>query len=153
MKFISFSIFLSFSLLLTLASCKKSNSAKIDTSGSLLDTNIDSTWKAPDGSLLNIKVKTYAGPKDPLYNDTRNAYHADLYLKVLSGTIKTVNIKFTFRHFPQNYSELEVSTGYSYPVDEQAFSTIQGDPATFPILEFYRFIPDPGPIDHMTISL
>ncbi|MFT3703117.1 MAG: hypothetical protein QM802_12140 [Agriterribacter sp.] len=136
-------------------SCKKEKEKDnvIDNSGSLLDTKIDTTWKASDGSTINIKITTSYGPKDPLFNDNRDAYHATLYSKVLSGSIKSITVKLTYRHFPKDYSEYEVSTGYSYPVDEEAFSTTTLDPAVFPILEMYHFIPDPGPIDRIEISL
>ena len=140
---------------LLIFSCKKEKQKEevIDNSGSLLDTHIDTTWKASDGSTINIKVTTSYGPKDPFYNDNRNAYHAVLYLKVLSGSIKKITVKLTYRHFPKDYSEYEESTGQSYPVNEEAYSTSTLDPTVFPVVEIYRFIPDPGPIDHIAISL
>jgi len=135
-------------------SCKKEKEEKpVDNSGSLIDTNIDTTWTAPDGSTANIKIKTYKGPKSTLHNDETVVYNADVHTKVVSGYIKAIKFKLKFRHFPKDYSEYEPMTGGTYPVSEETYSSFIIEPATSPLVGVYRFIPDPGPIDRVEITL
>lgn len=135
-------------------SCKKENAEKpTDYSGSLLDTKIDTIWTAPNGSTANIKIVTYKGPKSTLYNDERTVYNADVHTKLVSGSIKAIKFKLKYRHFPKDYSEYEPSTESTYPVKEETYSSFIIEPSSFPLVSVYRFIPDPGPIDRIEITL
>jgi hypothetical protein len=126
--------------------CKKTKEEPVDMRGSLLDTNIDTVWKAPDNSsVMRIKIRTYFGRSNT--SSTYDTYNADLSTSLISGVLKSYKYKLKYRRFPKNYSE------NGYPVPEFSYSNSNIDPVIFPLVAIYYFKPDPGPIDRIEIAL
>jgi hypothetical protein len=130
-----------------MAACKKAKEEPVDMSGSLLDTNIDTVWKAPDNSsVMRIKIRTHFGRSNT--SSTYDTYNADLSTSLVSGVLKNYSLKLKYRRFPKNYSE------NGYPVPEYSYSNLlNNDPVIFPLVGIYYFKPDPGPIDRVEITL